>query len=75
MEESNSVPLVPMGQHAMAQIQNIQNQPVMVYDSLRDDLVALQKILEANGKDPELLDKVKSDIEFFDKEVLKHVVV
>ena len=74
IKESSSVPLAPLEQHTIAQIQNMQNQPVMVYDSLRDDLVALQNLLKANGKNPELLEKVESDIEFFDKEVLKHVV-
>ena len=74
VEEKLPTLLTPLEQQALSQMEQLQNQPIIVSASLRDDLVAIQKLLEANGKNPELLEKVKKDIEFFDTEVVKHIV-
>ena len=55
-------------------IKDIQNKPLPVSASLRDDLVELIQILEKNGKNPELLKKTKEDLAFFDTVVIKRAV-
>ena len=75
-EESTQIPSIPLTmreQQALKQIENLKQQPILIPATLRDDLVAMQHILEKNGKNPELLEEVKKDIEFFDTEVVKHV--
>lgn len=75
-EESTQIPSIPLTmreQQALKQIENLKQQPILIPATLRDDLVAIQRILEKNGKNPELLEEVKKDIEFFDTEVVKHV--
>lgn len=73
-ERKFAIPLSQREQSTIQQIKQIQSQPIPVSTSLRDDLVDLQNILEKNGKNPALLEKVKKDIEFFDTVVLNHTV-
>lgn len=73
-ERKFTLPLSEREQNTIQHIKEIQSQPIPVSTSLRDDLVALQTILEKNGKNPALLEKVKKDIEFFDTVVLNHTV-
>lgn len=73
-EKKFAIPLSQREQSTIQQIKQIQSQPIPVSTSLRDDLVDLQNILEKNGKNPALLEKVKKDIEFFDTVVLNHTV-
>ena len=56
------------------QINSIGDTPIPISANLRNDLVDLIEILERNGNNSELLEKVKQDLEFFDNVVLKHVV-
>ena len=55
------------------QINSIGDAPIPISANLRNDLVDLIQILERNGNNSELLEKVKQDLEFFDNVVLKHV--
>ena len=56
------------------QINSIGDAPIPISANLRNDLVDLIHILERNGNNSGLLEKVKQDLEFFDNVVLKHVV-
>ena len=53
------------------QINSIGDAPIPISANLRNDLVDLIQILERNGNNSELLEKVKQDLEFFDNVVLK----
>ena len=66
--------LTPMEAEIQQRIKDISNKPFPVSASLRDDLVNLIRILEKNGKNPELLKKTKEDLVFFDTVVMKHAV-
>ena len=75
MEGNNvQLPISTAEQQVLQQIQSIKEQPIPIPEKLRENLVNLQAILEKNGRNPELLEEVKKDIEFFDREVASRVV-
>lgn len=64
----------PLEQNAQSVFSQMAQQPFMVSESIREDLVELANILKQNGKNPKLLKEVMDDIAFYDKIVTKRVV-
>ena len=66
--------LSPVEQQMLRSLEANRSKPLPIPNNLRETLVKLQSILEANKKNPQLLESVKEDIAFFDEVVAKRSV-